>query len=351
MLDNEYYSQEIHGPYEIFEAGDFELEEGGKIRGLKLAYRAIGNLNSRKDNAILMTTWFSGTSKILEQVYVGEGRALDPNKYFIVIVNQIGSGLSSSPHNTPPPFDGPNFPRVRIADDVRAQHKLITEKFGIERLELVVGGSMGAQQTWEWAVRYPEMVKRAAPIAGTAKNTPHDFLFGEVLCDAIRSDPAWNGGWYREPHAVREGLRRHARTWLLLGLSTEFFKRELYRTLGFCSLEDFVVGFVEGYFYPMDPNNLLCQAWKWQRGDVSRITGGDLKQALGRIKAKMFVMPIDEDMFFPVRDCAAEQEMVAQSELRVIKSLWGHFALFGVEDEYREQVDRNLKELLATRVP
>jgi homoserine O-acetyltransferase len=350
MIENEFYSQKVHGPYEVFDAGDFELEEGGKIRGLQLAYATFGTLNSRKDNAILVTTWFSGTNKIMEQAYVGEGRALDPNKYFIVIVNQIGSGLSSSPHNTPPPFDMANFPHVRIGDDVRAQHKLLTEKFGLTHLELVVGGSMGAQQTWEWAVRFPDMVRRAVPIAGTAKNTPHDFLFTEVLNDAIKADPAWNGGWYKEPHAVRLGLRNHGRVWALLGLSTEFFKRELWRGLGFSSLEDFQIGFIEAYFLPMDPNDLLCQGWKWQRGDVSRNTGGNLEQALGRIKAKMFVMPIDEDMFFPVRDCAAEQAMVPHSELRVIKSVWGHFGLFGIEDEFRAQVDRNLKELLAVRV-
>src|SRR5438046_9897579 len=69
-----------------------------------------------------------------------------------------------------------SFPKVRIGDDVRAQHKLVTERFGIKSLALVVVGSMGAQQTYEWAVRYPDMVKRAAPIAGTARNTIHDFF-------------------------------------------------------------------------------------------------------------------------------------------------------------------------------
>ena len=78
-----------------------------------------------------------------------------------------------------------NFPKVRIGDDVRAQHQLLTERFGLTSLALVVGGSMGAQQTYEWAVRYPEMVKRAAPIASTAKNTDHDFLFTETLVEAI----------------------------------------------------------------------------------------------------------------------------------------------------------------------
>jgi homoserine O-acetyltransferase len=169
MITNTYYSQEVHGPYELYDVGNLELEEGGTIRGCQLAYATFGTLNAAKDNAILIPTWYSGTNKLLEQVYLGKGRALDPDKYFILIVNQIGNGLSTSPHSTPAPGGMGNFPHVRIGDDVRAQHQLVTEKFGLTSLALVVGGSMGAQQTYEWAVRYPDMVKRAAPIAGTAK--------------------------------------------------------------------------------------------------------------------------------------------------------------------------------------
>ena len=113
----------------------------------------------------LFPSWYSGSSKILERAYVGAGRTLDPDKYFIILVNQIGDGLSSSPSNAAPPFDAARFPRVSIVDDVRAQHRLVTEALGIERLALVLGGSMGAQQTYEWAVRFPDAVKRAAPIA------------------------------------------------------------------------------------------------------------------------------------------------------------------------------------------
>ena len=100
----------------------------------------------------------------MEQIYIGEDHALDPQEYFIILINQIGSGLSSSPHNTLPPNGMPNFPDVRIGDDVRAQQKLITEKFGIEKLALVFGVSMGGQQVWEWAVRYPDMVQRVANV-------------------------------------------------------------------------------------------------------------------------------------------------------------------------------------------
>jgi len=346
MLDNEYYSQALHGPYETYDLGDFVLEDGGTIRACTLAYATFGTLAPGRDNAVLVPTWFSGTNKIMEQAYIGPGRALDPDKYFIIVVNQIGGGLSSSPHNTPWPLGMANFPKVRICDDVRAQRRLLTEKFGVETLALVVGGSMGAQQTYEWAVRYPEAVKRAAPIAGTARNTPHDFLFAETLCDAIRSDPAWADGWYEKPHAVREGLRRHSRLWAVMGFSPDMFKQELWRGLGFSSVDDFLLNFLDATFLPMDPNDLLCMAWKWQRGDVSRHTGGNLAEALGRVTARTIVLPISTDMFFTVQDCAAEQALIPGSELRVLDTPWGHVGLFGMDPGYVEQVDRALKDLL-----
>jgi len=142
VVENEFYSQAVHGPYETFNIGDLVLEDGGKLRQCELAYASFGTLNEAKDNAILVPTWFSGTSKIIEQTYIGPGRALNPRKYFIVVINQIGSGLSTSPHNTPWPLGMAYFPKVCIGDDVVAQQRLLQQRFGIERLALVVGGSI-----------------------------------------------------------------------------------------------------------------------------------------------------------------------------------------------------------------
>ena len=327
MIENSYHSHEMHGPYEVHDIGNLELEEGGTIRGCKLAYATFGTLNEARDNAILIPTWYGGTSKIIEQVYIGPGRALDPDKYFVIIINQIGNGLSSSPHNTPPPAGMANFPRVRIGDDVRAQHRLVTEKFGLDSLALVAGGSMGAQQTYEWAVRYPDVVKRAAPIAGTAKNTIHDFLFAETLVETITSDPGFNKGFYASHEDVREGLLRHTKMWAVMGWSTEFFQQNRHKVLGYSSVDDLVINLMYDLFSRMDPNNLLCMAWKWQRGDVSRQTGGDLRAALSRIKAKTFVMPMSSDMFFPPADCQAEWRLIPGAEFRPIQTIDGHLAL------------------------
>ena len=347
MINNPYYSQEGHGPYELIDIGKFDLEDGGSIPNLKLAVAIHGKLNVAKDNAILFTTWYSGTNKLLEQVYTGNGHALDPDKYFIIIVNQIGNGLSTSEHNTDIPG---GFPKVRIGDDVRAQHKLLTEKFGITSLALVVGGSMGAQQTYEWAVRYPDMVKRAAPIAGTAKNTEHDFLFTDTLVEAITSDPGFKDGKYASADEVKAGLLRHAKMWAVMGWSTEFFQQGRHKAIGFASMDEFINNFMLGYFAPMDPNALLAMAWKWQRGDVSRNTGGDLRAALGRIKAKTFVMPMSSDMFFPPADCQAEWRLIPDAEFRPITTVDGHLALFGADPNAIAQIDKHLSELLALPV-
>src|SRR5215467_2975484 len=138
MINNSYYSQDIHGPYELHDIGNLDLEEGGTIRNCQLAYASFGVLKAAKDNAILIPTWYSGTNKIIEQVYIGKGRALDPEKYFIIVVNQIGNGLSASPHITSAAAGIGDFPRVRRGDDLGVQHDNGTEKSGLESRALVV---------------------------------------------------------------------------------------------------------------------------------------------------------------------------------------------------------------------
>jgi homoserine O-acetyltransferase/O-succinyltransferase len=342
-----YYSEDIHGPYSIFNMGNFDLESGACIREAKLAYTTFGTLSPARDNAILFPTWYSGTSKIIGQAYIGNQRALDPEIYFIIVANQIGNGLSSSPQNAPPPANGPAFPVVSIGDDVRAQFRLVTEHFGISKLELVLGGSMGAQQTYDWAVRYPDAVRRAAPIAGTARCTAHNRLLVQTFKEAITSDPHWDEGWYRHNCDVRRGLGRHARLFAGSGFSSKLFANEGWRSLGFTSVEDFVTNFVEAHFLPQDSNDLLLMLNKWQNGDVSRMTGGCLKTALAKISARVAVIAIEEDVFFPVADIAEEQRMIPTSEFKLVSSDWGHLALFGIDPGYNAAVDAHLKALLS----
>ena len=126
--------------YEIYNLGDVTLQRGATVRDCKLAYKTFGTLSPNKDNVIVYPTWYSGQHYDNEWL-VGEGRALDPSKYFIIIPNMLGNGLSSSPSNMPEPYNGPRFPQVTAYDNVKVQHRLVTEKFGIEVSS--VGGSNG----------------------------------------------------------------------------------------------------------------------------------------------------------------------------------------------------------------
>ncbi len=349
MLDNEFYSQQQQGPYEFYALGDFALELGGVIPNCRLAYATTGQLNAAKDNAVLFPHMFSGTSKHM-QMYVGEGLALDPARYFVIFPNMLGNGVSSSPHNSPSPIEMADFPKVMIGDDVRAQERLVREHLGISRLELVVGWSMGAQQTFEWAVRFPDMVKRAAPIGGTARGTRHNYLLVQNAMDCIRADPAFAGGRYTSPHAVTAGLKLLAHFFAQIGLSKEFYAEEDWRGLGISSLENFLRDFWEAWFAPMDPNALLCLLYKWQHADVARHTGGDLKAALARITAVVWNMPFAQDMMFTLDECRAEHQLTPRGAFKPIPTRWGHFGMLGVVSADKAFIDQALKELLALSV-
>ncbi|MXX98501.1 MAG: alpha/beta fold hydrolase [Gammaproteobacteria bacterium] len=344
-MPNDFYTEKNHGPYQILELGDFELQRGGTLPNCKLAYTTAGELNAEKSNAILFPVMFSGTSGSLQH-YIGAGLALDPTKYFIIVPNQLGNGLSSSPNNTDAPFNGASFPPLDIADDVRAQHRLITEHFGISELQLVVGWSMGAQQTYEWAVRYPNMVRRAAPIAGTARTTPHDTLYVDTFCEALKSDPVWNNGDYGDD-IVKDGLQRLAHVFALMGVCPEFYKQQLWQRININSMDEFLSGFWEKWFAPMDANVLLCMADKWKNGNVAMPYDNDLSKALGRITARTTVIAYSEDMFIPEQDCRSEQAMIADSKLEVMDSLWGHFTTMGLFEEDFKRLNDILGELLS----
>ncbi|MET3392798.1 homoserine O-acetyltransferase [Variovorax sp. 1140] len=333
--------------YEIFELGDVVLQRGATLRGAKLAYKTYGTLNADKSNVIVYPTWYSGQHYDNEWL-IGPGMALDPAKYFIIVPNMLGNGLSSSPSNTPEPYNLSRFPNVTLYDNVTLQHRLVTEKFGIEHIALVVGWSMGAQQTNQWGCLYPDMVRRIAPFCGSAKTAPHNIVFLEGVKAALTADAAWNGGWYTTPPS--KGLRAVGRVYAGWGLSQPFYMQQLWRELGFSSLEDFLVGYWEGFFLKKDANNLLAMLWSWQHGDISDnpVFKGDFKKALGTIKARAIVMPAERDLYFPVADNEWEVSHMPNAECRPISGVWGHFAGGGSSPADTRFIDDALKELLAT---
>jgi len=344
--------------YETFDLGDVALQGGAKLSDAKLAYKTFGELNADKSNAIVCPTWYSGFHWDNESL-IGEGMALDPAKYFIIVPNMLGNGLSTSPSNAPPPHDRANFPNVTFYDQVETQHKLVTEKFGIETLALVTGWSMGAGQTYQWAVSYPDMVQRACPFCGSSKTSEHNFVFLEGVKAALTAPEAFKGGWYDEKPV--ECLRAAGRVYAGWGFSQAFFWDRVYTKMGysrrlgvelaFPSLEDFLVEYWEGHFLDRrDVNDLLAMLWTWQYGDVGATPGfeGDHVRALQSIKARLIALPGEKDLYFPPEDEQYASQYIPNGEVRVIPGVWGHFAGSGDSPVDLEYIDGVLKELLAS---
>lgn len=334
------------GNHQIFSLGDFRLEGGMVLRNARLAYQIYGRLNQARDNAILLCSWYSGTHTGYEFL-IQEGKCFDPAKYCVIAVNLFANGLSSSPSDTPAPMNGPHFPAVGIRDNVRAQHELV-QSLGITTLRLVSGYSMGAQQCFQWAVSYPDMVQRIAPWCGAARTTPHTHVFIEGFTSALRADAAWNRGAY--PHAPETGIRALARVYAGWGLSQAWYREHLYTRLGHPSVEDFLVAFWEHFFLQCDANNLLSQAQTWQTHNVGDSPGfdGDWQKALGTVSAKVMLMPGQTDLYFPPEDSRAEADCLPNVVYRPIPSIWGHLAGIGMNPEDNAFLDAAIQECLAS---
>lgn len=333
--------------HQLFEAGDVVLQSGRTFRRMKLAYKTFGTLNADRSNAILYPTSYSAQHHDT-QFMVGEGGALDPSRYFIVIANLFGNGLSSSPSNTPWPDVGSRYPDVTYFDAVHVQRRMLAEVWGISRLAMVYGWSMGAMQAYHWGALFPDAVERIAVVCGAARCAPHNRVFIEGVRAALTADPAFSDGAFTA-RPVR-GLRAMGRVYAGWALSQTFYREELWRTLGASSLEDYLITHWEANFARRDPADLLAQLWTWQHGDISAnpLYGGDLPKALAAIRARTLLMPGDHDLYFQVDDNRGEMAHLRHAELKPIPSVWGHRAGSPLnQPQDRAFIDRHVKALLA----
>lgn len=324
------------------------LHGGEVLERPVLAFATHGHLSPARDNAILFPTWF-GSTHLNNAWLIGPGRALDPARHFIVCVNLLGNGLSSSPSNTAPPHDGPRFPAIHVLDNVRLQRRLLRERFGIDVLQLVVGRSMGAQTAFQWAASHPSEVRRMLALCGSARTTPHNQVFLASLAAALKADQTWNGGDYAEPPVA--GLRALGHAYAAWAMSPAFYRRGLHLEQA-VSVDDYIARRWADNFIGRDANDLLGMMSTWRRADVGDDPAfrGDWKAALRAITCPAIVMPSRTDMYFPPEDSAAAVAHMPAAELRVIESVWGHRAGSpGSDPADIAAVDTALRELLRMR--
>jgi len=173
----------------VFACGDLSLQKGGTLKAAKIVYKTFGTLNAARDNVIVYPTSYSAHHTDIEWLVAPED-CLDPTKYFVVIPNMFTNGLSSSPSNTP------DFPNVTTFDNVTQQRRLLKELFGVDRVKMVYGWSMGAQQAYHWAALFGDAVERIVVNCGSAKTAPH-ILSSSKACGR----PCWRRARRRKASA------------------------------------------------------------------------------------------------------------------------------------------------------
>lgn len=317
----------------IFE--NFVLQCGATLPRAQLIYQTYGELAKDRSNVILYPTSYGAQHTDIDWL-IGPGRILDPSRWFIVIPNMFGNGLSSSPSNC----EGCGLAEQGFwfshLDNVLAQERLLREVLGIERLAMVYGWSMGAQQAYHWGALYPDRVERLVALCGTARTTDHNRVFLESLRAALTADPAWTGNRFEK--VPERGFRAFARIYASWAASQAFYRAGLYYQLGYDSLEDYLLRGWEAGYRKRDPHNLLAMIDTWLRCDLSNnpLYEGDYERALSGIRAQTLVMPSATDLYFTPEDCRTEAALIPGAEYRAIPSIWGHRAgnpYQNVEDE------------------
>jgi homoserine O-acetyltransferase len=306
------------GAQQFAELGDLKLQSGSVIHDFRLGYRTLGKLNAEKSNAVLWPTWLGGTSQELLQ-FIGSGKVVDSGKYFVVLVDAIGDGITTSPSNskTQPLM---KFPQFTIRDMVEAEHKLAADVLHLAHLRAVVGVSMGGMQTFTWAVAYPDFMDLAIPIAGSPQSTSYDKLLWTAQIDAIELDPAWNHGNPTGP--LTRGF----------ALSEEIGQMNLtspaYRVAR-TNTKDF-----DAYLAELRKNakgdggiasNQIRQRQAIMALDIPKDLGVTLEQAAKRVRAKLLVIVSPQDhMVNPAP--AVEFAAAVSSPVVTLNSACGHIA-------------------------
>jgi homoserine O-acetyltransferase/O-succinyltransferase len=308
-----------------FTLANFELQCGVTLPQAELVYQTYGELNLDRSNVILYPTSYGAQHPDVDWLIRPDG-ILDPMRWFIIIPNMFGNGLSTSPSNNPAcglVEQGFWFTHL---DNVRAQAQLLSQAFGIDRLAMVYGWSMGAQQAYHWGALFPERVARIVALCGTAKTTEHNRIFLESLRSALTADRTWTG--QRFEGIPEQGFRTFARIYASWAASQAFYRERLYLNLGYESLADYLWRGWEQSYRKRDPHNLLAMIDTWLHCDISDNStySGDVDRALASIQAKTLVMPSQTDLYFTPEDCAAEAAKIPDAKYLPIPSIWGHRA-------------------------
>lgn len=355
------------------------VESGRTLGPVTLAYETYGELDTAATNAVLVLHALSGDSHAAGyydksdpkpgwwDIMIGPGKPIDTDRYFVICSNVIGGCMGSTGPSSPDPDTGRpyglTFPVITIGDMVRAQKRLV-EHLGIKKLLCVIGGSMGGMQVLEWAVRYPEMVRAAVPLATTTKHSALAIAFNEVARQAIMADPKWNCGDYYDGEKPGHGLAVARMIGHITYLSDEAMRQKFDRRLqDRCEISfafeeaDFQVEsylryqgqkFVDRF----DANSFLyvTKAADYFNLEASH-GGGSAVSAFAKARCRFLVASFSSDWLYPTYQSRAMVQAMKKNGLDVsfveIEAKWGHDAFLLPNARLSAMIDRFLDRAAA----
>jgi len=257
--------------------GECTLASGKVINDCRIGYLTLGTLNRERSNAILFPTWYGGTSRNILQ-YLGPGKLVDTDKFFVIVVDSFGNGVSSSPSNSSKQ-SGAAFPAVSIRDMVHLQKRLLNEHLKLSSLHAVVGISMGAMQTLEWAVWQPGIASRFVAIAGSPRLAPYDLVL-----------------WHTDSRLIRMMIDCNCQTPMQVLAGTRFLSNVVDNQNAPYPSKDKILGSIaEQKMDPAIGYDRLLQLGAMIGHDVTRGFDNDLANAAKQVGNKLLVLVGSKD--------------------------------------------------------
>jgi homoserine O-acetyltransferase len=281
-------------PHQLYSEGDLKLESGEAIKDFSISYVTHGTLNAKKSNAILMVTAISGNHHRIDFM-IGPGKALDPDRYFIICTDAIANGLTTSPSNSKSQ-PRMQFPKFTIRDMVESQYRLLKEKLGIDHVVAVIGPSMGGMQTLQWGVSHPDYMDALVAMVPLSKTPAWTAAVLEASRKAIMNDAAWKDGNYEA--LPEKGVRLWRDILNLAARTPDMYSAQFKNGTDVLPwMEQQETAALKAF----DANDWIYQTWAYERHDVGTTPGfdGNTARALASIKAKTLILTGTKDLLNP----------------------------------------------------
>ena len=339
------------------------LQSGEILTGFELMTETYGELNSEKTNAVLVCHAFSGNHNAAGikdgekkpgwwDEIIGDGKTIDTTKFFVVSLNNIGgchgsTGPTTIANESGQPY-GADFPEVSVSDWVETQ-KLLADHLGINCWEMVAGGSLGGMQALQWAISYPERIKKAAIIAASSKISTQNIALNEVAREIIKKDENfYNGDYLARGESPKKGLKAARMLGHITYLSESNMSKRFGRKLQDpenkidadinYEVENYLQYKGEQFAKTFDANSYILMTKAMDSFDPAKDFGNDLVSCLQNIQAKLLIASFDSDWLFP-KEYGLDIQMSAikagvDSTYIELDGDYGHDSFLFYKDQY-----------------